>query len=248
MQHLILLRGLIRGRDHWDGFDKALQQALPNTRIFCIDLAGNGRRHIERSPDNIDTAVKDIKQQIQDLNITRPYNILALSLGGMICLQYLHESDDIAKAIIVNTSHGQLSPFWHRLKIKPMSALILSQFFPAIVLERCIYYFTVNHKNAYKRDHTVSQWQYLAKINPIRFTNIIRQIKLSRTFNTQLKIEPHRVLLIGSSKDQLVSIQCSLRIAKTFNIPLIQHSSAGHDLAIDDAKWLIEKINAFFLQ
>lgn len=246
MQHLILLRGLIRGQGHWAGFVNQLQQALQNTQVFCIDLAGNGKRYNEVSPDNISAAVDDIRQQIQKLHLSPPYHVLALSLGGMACLQYLHDSDDIGKALIINTSHGKLSPFWHRLKPKAMLALILGQFFPSIVLERCIYHLTVNNKDAYKRDQIISEWESLAKSNPVNFHNIIRQIKLSKSFTSQLNIQPDRVLLIGSQQDQLVNAQCSLRLAQTFNLPLQQHPKAGHDIAIDDADWLIQQIRHFF--
>jgi predicted alpha/beta hydrolase family esterase len=50
------------------------------------------------------------------------------------------------------------------------------------------------------------------------------------------------VLIVSSRLDRLVHHQCSINLARAWDIPFIEHSSAGHDLPLDDPAWLSNHI------
>jgi hypothetical protein len=53
-------------------------------------------------------------------------------------------------------------------------------------------------------------------------------------------------MLLGSSSDRLVSHQCSLVLSKHAEWPLISHSTAGHDLTLDEPEWVAKQAAAFY--
>ncbi|MBL8992535.1 MAG: hypothetical protein JNM63_04295 [Spirochaetia bacterium] len=52
-------------------------------------------------------------------------------------------------------------------------------------------------------------------------------------------------LLVKSAHDRLINSKCSERLSKSLGFPIAVHPTAGHDLALDDPEWLIEKILAW---
>ena len=69
---IVLLRGLVRGQHHWGTFLDQVKAQFPEQKVIAIDLAGNGERYKEQSPDNIKDAVKDIREQLQANNLQPP--------------------------------------------------------------------------------------------------------------------------------------------------------------------------------
>ena len=245
MQHIILLRGLIRGQYHWSGFIEMLQQSLPECDIITIDIAGCGSRYKEASPSDIETAAEDLQQQLNNTGIKPPYNIVALSLGGMMTLQYLHDYGDESKAIIINTSHAGLSSTLQRMH---WQGLVLLPFFvvlPLSIREKIIYYLTVNHQHSDK-DDILSQWLSEGLAHPVSLKNLYRQLLLARSFVTDLRLEPENILICCSDRDRLVNSSCSKALARVYRLPINHHESAGHDVALDDSEWLISRIKKQF--
>lgn len=234
---LILLRGLGRGQHHWGQFPALLAAALPDRKIVALDLAGNGDRFRETSPETITAAVADIRQQLAIRKLTPPYDVIGLSLGGMITLQWLHEHNEIDKAIIISPSNG-LCPFYQRMR--PLALLALATavlLLPASTRERIIFRLTSSHRHAAT---TIREWTTLAQQQPVSRSNLIRQIRAAKSFDTALKIQPGKALLLASLQDRLVNVACSRLIATRFLIPLMLHPEAGHDIPLDDPDWVIE--------
>jgi pimeloyl-ACP methyl ester carboxylesterase len=50
------------------------------------------------------------------------------------------------------------------------------------------------------------------------------------------------LLLLGGQQDRLVNVQCSNTLAQRWHSPLRLHPTAGHDLPLDDAAWVIRQI------
>jgi predicted alpha/beta hydrolase family esterase len=50
------------------------------------------------------------------------------------------------------------------------------------------------------------------------------------------------LLLLASAQDQLVDPRCSAALAHAWHRPLVRHTSAGHDLPLDDGAWVISQI------
>jgi pimeloyl-ACP methyl ester carboxylesterase len=50
------------------------------------------------------------------------------------------------------------------------------------------------------------------------------------------------VLLLCSRGDRLVHPDCSRALARRWQCALAEHPDAGHDLALDDADWVVARI------
>ncbi|MGB1092828.1 MAG: hypothetical protein ACPGYX_11945, partial [Oceanobacter sp.] len=64
----------------------------------------------------------------------------------------------------------------------------------------------------------------------------------SSSFKGTSKAPIEKVFLYVSMKDRLVSASCSSKLAQGWQKPVIQHSWAGHDLTLDDPKWLADRL------
>jgi pimeloyl-ACP methyl ester carboxylesterase len=172
---LVLLRGLTRGKWHWGDFLLQVQQAFPEKKVLAIDLAGNGERFLEPSPVSIAGAVEDIRQQLLKANVLPPYDVVGVSLGGMISLQWLHEYPaELDKVVIMNSSHAGLCSTLQRVRPLAMCRLIAALFMPASGRERIIYGVTSNKA----RDEAVlGRWIQLANQQPVSMRNFFRQIQ-----------------------------------------------------------------------
>ena len=113
----ILLRGLMREQRHWGEFPATLARALPGARIVTPDLPGNGTRHDEDSATRVAAMVEDCRQHLLARGIPAPYHLLALSLGGMVAVEWASRyPQEIARCVLVNTSMRPYSPFYLRLR------------------------------------------------------------------------------------------------------------------------------------
>jgi pimeloyl-ACP methyl ester carboxylesterase len=241
---LVLLRGLTRGCHHWADFPKRLNQAFPDVKLIFIDLAGNGLRTDESSPLTIKAALQDIRDQIKQQNIAFPINILALSLGGMITLQWLNDfPDEINQAIVINSSHAGLSNINERMRPLTIAKLSIGVFLPASIRERIVYSVTSN--NPVDKNIT-QQWVLEAKEHTVSRINFIRQIFIARSFTTDLKINSKQLLLLASQSDRLVNVASSKALAKNTGADLKMNALAGHEITLDDPVWVIDQAASFF--
>lgn len=241
---IILLRGLTRGKYHWGDFPTQLQSAFPQKNIIPIDLAGNGGRYQETSPTTIQLALEDIRSELNKHGIKEPVSIIALSLGGMITLQWLNKyPNEIHKAIIINSSHAGLSPLVKRMKPLSIFKLLLTVIQPIFLKELSIYSTTSN--NPINKE-TLTQWIREAKKHPVSLKNAYRQAIAAKRYKTPLKIEPSKLLILSSRNDRLVNSDCSRNIATETQAKIEFHISAGHEVTLDDPIWVLEQAKHFF--
>jgi pimeloyl-ACP methyl ester carboxylesterase len=241
---LVLLRGLTRGCNHWADFPKQLQQAFPEVTLVFIDLAGNGLRTSESSPLMIQDALQDIRDQIKQQYIHYPVDILALSLGGMITLQWLNDfPEEINKAIVINSSHAGLSKTSERMQPLTIGKLSISSLLPASVREKIIYSVTSNKP---VKKSILNQWVLEAQKHPVSRANFIRQVLMARSFRTDLHVNKEQLLLLASQSDRLVNAASSKALAKNTGADLKLNALAGHEITLDDPVWVINRAASFF--
>ena len=241
---LVLLRGLTRGSNHWGDFPRQLKKAFPDIKLVLIDLAGNGLRTNENSPTTIKAALQDIRNQVKQLNITFPVDVLALSLGGMITLQWLNDfPEEINKAVVINSSHAGLSKTRERMQPLTIVKLITGVLLPVKIREKIIYSVTSNNP---VNNHVFNQWVVEAEKKPVSRLNFIRQVLIARSFTTNLHIQKEQLLLLASRADRLVNVSSSKALAKKTSAKLKTHQTAGHEISLDDPKWVILESASFF--
>jgi pimeloyl-ACP methyl ester carboxylesterase len=77
--------------------------------------------------------------------------------------------------------------------------------------------------------------------------NALRQLWAAARFAAPSAVPAIPTLLLASAQDALVSVQCSRAIAQAWGVPLHEHPLAGHDLSLDDPRWVAQQVQAWLL-
>ena len=109
----------------WQPLADGLARALPGAAIVTPDLPGNGERHAMDSPTRVAEMVEFCREDLSARGIAPPYRLLALSLGGMVAVEWAHRyPQEIARCVLINTSMRPYSPFYRRLRWQNYGALL----------------------------------------------------------------------------------------------------------------------------
>lgn len=243
MRNWVFLRGLTREAAHWGAFPARFEAALPGDRVHLIDLPGNGARCHERSPATVAGMVTDARAQLEGLGIAAPFNLLALSLGAMVATQWLHSApQDIASAVLINTSMRPFSPLHHRLRphnLPHLFRLVFGRSSPEQA-ERLIWRMT--SRRAEIDEAVLATWITARRQRAVQPANAARQLLAAARFRAPAQVPQRPVLLLCSRGDSLVSSHCSDALAFAWHCPLETHPHAGHDLPLDDPQWVIGQV------
>lgn len=236
----VLLRGLGRESAHWLGFDKKI--ASGDDEVLCLDLPGVGsERHVE-SPTRIDLITDYIRKQfLEKRHSENPWGILALSLGGMIAMDWLKRyPKDFARGVIINSSAKDLSPAYQRFS--PFAWYCLTQaFLKKDPRQREIQILKMISNTMSGDQIVLNKFCEITNARPVSFTTLSRQILAAARFNSPTTIKAP-ILILASNKDHMVNTQCSRSLAKKLHAPIKFHTTAGHDLVLDDPNWVIERV------
>ena len=241
----LLLRGIMREQRHWGEFPDILQAQFPDAEIFTPDIPGNGRHYRCRSPDSIEKMTNSIRQQ---LAVTRDsstqQNIIALSMGGMLAIDWMcRYPDEIASAVLINTSVKPYSPFFQRLRWQNYLSIMGLVFQKPQQQEKMILTLTSNHHD--KDTELLQSWCEWRRQYPVSMKSAYNQLLASATFKSPKKPE-QPVLIIASKADRLVDYRCSAALHHAWKTAYQEHPTAGHDLSLDDPDWLAEKLFNWF--
>jgi pimeloyl-ACP methyl ester carboxylesterase len=240
---IVLIRGLFREKRHWGSFPDRLQSTLPDRQVITLNVAGAGERNNLTSPSSIAKMVDDLREQLSLLHpdISR-FNLLGLSMGGMITLEWCQRfPEEVDKAILINTSTGSLSPFHQRLRWQQYGNILTSVVKNTEQRERFSYQLC---SNTPVNESVLTNWVSWAKSDPMSTTSSFNQ--LIACLNYKISHQPRTdMLVLTSTEDQMVSPKCSRTLASHWSLPIIEHPSAGHDISIDDPDWVCEHVRAF---
>jgi pimeloyl-ACP methyl ester carboxylesterase len=97
--------------------------------------------------------------------------------------------------------------------------------------------------NNTNHEKIIKNWIEIQNKRPVKRASFINQIKAALTFSPAQTWPSNIPLLVLAGKmDRLCSVESSKKIHKVWGGELALHETAGHDLPIDDAPWMIEKI------
>lgn len=242
----VLLRGLIREQRHWQGFVEQMQARFPEDTVVALDLPGNGALHDQASPTRIDAMVAALREQLSLRGLQPPFHVFSLSLGAMVTVSWLSAyPGEVAGAVLVNTSMARFSPFWQRLRPanyhRVLSALLTRD---RLTKERIILGMTTNLVSAAQRELVAQRWRDIAAEAPVSSANSLRQLLAAARFRAPAQV-PQSVpmLVMNGGQDRLVSPRCSRDLARAWDLPLVVHPVAGHDLTLDDGPWALEQLS-----
>jgi pimeloyl-ACP methyl ester carboxylesterase len=237
----ILLRGLSRETGHWGNFLALLQDAFPNDRLVPLDFPGNGALHLQQSPTSVQAMVAHCRQQVSALPLQPPYGVVALSLGGMVSVAWAYAyPNEVSHQVLINTSLRPINPFYQRLSPHNYTHLLhlLLSGTNAKKWEHTIWHMTSRMSHS----DTVDAWVKLRQQHPVKPMNALRQLWAASRFNAPTTVPKTATLLLASTHDALVSVECSRSIARQWNTELLEHPQAGHDLPLDDGQWVVDQI------
>lgn len=238
----ILLRGLVRSQFHWKKFGETLKEKLQFDDVQTLELPGNGFLYQKKTPADIFEAIKQLRSQV-NFDSGQSLGIIGISLGGMLATQWaLSFPQEVSHLVLINSS-SSLSPYYERMRPQNYLSLIKQLiFYSPSRMEKFILNTTSNNLNKWN-SQLQENIEFLQQ-HPTNFINFFNQLKLaSQTDFSQ--VPKAKKLILTSKADQLVSYKCSELIAKNWSCDIFYHESAGHDLPLDDADWVTEKLQVF---
>ena len=127
------------------GRSSVIAAAFPSAPAITLDLPGNGALNGMRSPGRVDAMAAFCRTELSARGIAPPYRVVAMSLGAMVTTAWCGaHPDEIADAVLINTSLRPFSPMHQRLKPSGMLLrLVLSSHDP-IAWERAVLALTSN--------------------------------------------------------------------------------------------------------
>jgi pimeloyl-ACP methyl ester carboxylesterase len=242
MSTWILLRGLTRESRHWGNFIDVFKEQIADTQVISLDFPGNGRLHQVSSPCSIGAMVEFCRSELREQNISPPYHLLALSLGGMVAVEWAaRHSQEVKAAVLINTSMRPFSTLRQRLRPSAYRTLLRLAFTSVsdAQWETEVLRLTSNHVSA---DEVLNDWVAYRRANPVARSNALRQLLAAARYRAPLRKPVTRLLVLISSRDALVDPQCSRQLATAWQADLAEHSSAGHDLPLDDGDWVARQV------
>jgi len=244
MSSWVLLRGLMREQRHWGRFPGELAGVLPDARIITPDLPGNGQRHAMRSATSVAQMVEFCRVDLQTRGVPAPYSLLALSLGGMVAVEWASRyPQEIARCVLINTSMRPYSRFHQRLRWQNYPAILKLMVKGGMEnQERLILRLTSRSGDAGQRAGVLARWMDYQREYPVTRGNALRQLWSAARFRAPARKPAVPLLVLSSAGDQLVDPRCSARLAHAWQTPHAIHASAGHDLPLDDGPWVAAQV------
>jgi hypothetical protein len=98
-----------------------------------------------------------------------------------------------------------------------------------------------SNRPADELDPLAEQWtRWQAEAGPKR-ESVRNQILATTRFRAPDRVATP-LLVVTSIGDRMVSYRCSVEIARTLGAPIRMHTTAGHDLPLDDTDWVIDQV------
>ncbi len=242
--HFILLRGLIREAAHWGDFTTKLQSTYPKAHFHCIDIPGAGVHFETLSPVTISEIVDLMREDYLKLKLDAPANLVAISLGGMISVEWMRRyPQDFKTCVLMNTSFSDYSPVFKRLKPKAFLGLLKAPIQKGFEKEHTILKVVSNAVEDYPKN--TERWAEITRLRPVSVANTFRQLLAATTFRTKGFKPTIPTLILASTNDRMVSVECSRVIAKKWGVPIFENPTAGHDITLDASDWVISQLSSW---
>ncbi len=245
-QNLLLLRGLAREERHWGPFPKMLEQRIKGIKTHFLELPGVGKKVNHDAYTSISDYTNELREEWIYLkeDFSGPWAIVAISMGGMIAMDWANRfPEDMKALVLINSSAGNLSPPHHRFSPSAMK-MLLKLFFREDYEEReeAILKLTTNLLKVDKE--IIAEYASYSSESPLKRASFLKQMYAASRFEVPQSLKAP-LLLLAAKKDRLASFKCSKAIGKRLNTKLYLHKEAGHDLPLDDAPWVIDHIQNF---
>lgn len=240
----VIIRGLGREGEHSAEFLEKLRAADSQADVRCIDLPGAGEHFKLSSPMSIEAIAEFVQMHLKNDPRDERF-IISISLGAMVTAALLEAYPRIARgAVFTNVSFSNLSPVYHRLQLEGFRHL-----FRAVTAansedrERAVLEMVSNRPD---RHDFIQDWAAIASERPVSAMNFFKQLFAAATFKLSERKPDIPLLVLASAGDRMVKPESSQAFSKYWGLPIKTHPTAGHELWLDDADWVIENVLNFF--
>jgi pimeloyl-ACP methyl ester carboxylesterase len=253
----VLLRGLTRESRHWGGFPDTLRDALQRAdltaEVVAVDLPGNGSLHALRSPTRVEAMAEFCRDELRRRALTPPYGVLAMSLGAMVAVAWAAaHPPELRRCVLINTSLRPFCPFYRRLRPANYPTLLRLMLTAPTerVWEQSILAMTSRHlsRDAAAAAAVLDDWIAYRRTCTVTRANALRQLWAAVRYRAPERKPAPPTLVLASAGDTLVDMVCSLRLAQVWDCDLAFHTSAGHDLPLDDGPWVARQVAEWLRQ
>jgi pimeloyl-ACP methyl ester carboxylesterase len=221
-----------------------LQQQLPGLRFHWLDLPGCGEHYRQLSPLSISNIRQHLQRQCRDKYIQPPFGVIGLSLGGMVALEWLAASIDVAAVVLINSSANDF-PLFCRIRPGAAARAVQAMLSTMGTRERLILTMV---SNRFTSDSTVLEyWQAIQQQQPVSRSLFFRQLIAAARFKLPDLGLHKQGLVLASHNDRMVACDCSRKLADRYHWPLRLHPEAGHDLPLDQPEWVIAAFKQWLL-
>lgn len=250
-----MLRDFARDQRTWGEFPAKILAHAPRMQLHYLDLPGVGTEYRRPSPSSITAIRIELAQRFHGL-VDRgklpagPWSILAVSLGGMVALDWIYAEPELfARAVIVNSSSADVASPLERFD---------PRFFPGALLTfirnrpedfEGFFFRAASNRFARKKSERDPQVQALyenlvrlRRERPVRRSTLVNQFLAAARFAVPAGRPKAKVVFVSGEGDRVVSPKCSLRLAERLGAPRLVHPWAGHDIPTDDPEWLAREV------
>lgn len=239
----LLLRGLTRESRHWGRFPQQLGAAFPGAPVICLDLPGNGKLNGMESPPSVEAMADWCHADFARRGLAAPCHVLAMSLGAMVAVAWAQRNaDDLAAAVLINTSLRPFNAFHRRLRPANYLRLLRLLALPPSDREIETTILRITTQCVGDQDQVVEEWLRWRRENPVSRRNALRQLLAAARFRAPRQRPRQPLLLLGGRRDELVDVRCSRQLAARWDVPLVVHPDGGHDLPLDDGPWVAQQL------
>jgi pimeloyl-ACP methyl ester carboxylesterase len=242
----VFLRGLMRESRHWGAFPEQFRAALPEADIVTPDLPGNGANFRLRSPLSVLGMVEACRADLRARGREGPYDLLALSLGAMVAVQWQASyPDEVARCVLLNTSMRPFSRFYQRLRWQNYPAIVRQLVLGGARRQEqlALRLTSVVHGRDTRDSELLKRWVDFHNEFPVSRLNALRQLAAAARFHAPQRGQGGAPLLVlAGARDGLVDPLCSQRLAQAWGADYRVHPEAGHDLPLDDGPWVAQQV------
>lgn len=243
MSTWIFLRGLTREARHWGEFPEIFRGELPDADIVALDLAGNGSLHRTRSPASIQSLAALCRAEARERGVSPPYHLLAMSLGGMVAVAWSRaHPEEVGACILINSSMRPFSTFRQRLRPDNYRTILRLALLPgdSRKTEEAIMRLTSNRSELPRS--ILDAWIEYRLDHPVSRANAVRQLLAAARYRAPAEKPAPPILILASALDKLVDPECSRQLALRWTTAIAVHPGAGHDLPLDDGRWVARQV------